>query len=235
MYWQITQITRQEPESPAADAPRFVLHRHKDTSGIHHDLRLEDGNCLLGFRIIGETLETGCWATEKMPHPKTWLEEDRDAQRLLAGAYAWRDTATDNRELILYTDESAVTLHLERCNALNVETIRALTTLAQEQHLTTETLPSLVEDGLTARRNAIGRFCGLSRELDGAGFDENHWRDLFNKLSLRQINEHLATVEKRFDKTHPPQPISHPESLIFDEVKQENRTQRAREILNQID
>jgi len=235
MYWQITRITRQEPESPAADAPRFVLHRHRDASGVHHDLRLEDGHYLLGFRIAGETLETGCWATAKMPHPKTWLEEDRDAQRLLAGTYAWRHPETDYKELVLYADEGTVAMRLEPCNTLDVDAVRALTALAQEQGLDTNTLASLVEDGLTARRNAVGRFCGLSRELDGAGFDEPHWRNLFGHLTLRQINEHLTAVEKRFDRTHPPQPVSRPEFLGFEQTKQENRTQRAREILNQTD
>ena len=231
MYWQITRMTNREPEPSAADAPRFVLHRHEDASGVHHDLRLEDGNCLLGFRIIGDTVEPGCWATEKMPHPKTWLAENGDAQCIQAGTYCLQDTAADCRELILHTDDSAVTLRFEKCSALNVEVIRALTILAQEQRIAPNTLASLVEDGLTARRNAIARFCGLSRELDGAGFDEQQWRDLFGGMTLRQIGEHLASVEKRFDRTYPPQPVSRPETLHHKEHAQETRALRAREIL----
>lgn len=217
------------------DAPRFVLHRHRDDQGIHHDLRLEDGNCLLGFRIVGDTLETGCWATEKMPHPKNWLEEDGDAERLLVGTYAWRDTETDHRELRLYTEEGTVALCLTQCNVPDVTTIRSLTTLMQEQHLAPETLESLVEDGLTARRNAIARFCGLSRELDGTGFNETQWRKTFDNQTLRQINENLASVEKRFDSAHPPQPVSRPETLYHNNKTEETRAQRARKILNQLD
>lgn len=70
MYWQLTQMLRQEPEPSAMDAPCFVLHKHDDASGPHHDLRLEEGNCLLGFRIAGDTVEPGCWATEKIPYSK---------------------------------------------------------------------------------------------------------------------------------------------------------------------
>jgi hypothetical protein len=235
MYWQITQMTRHKSESPAADAPRFVLHRHEDASGVHHDLRLEDGNCLVGFRITGGTVEPGCWATEKMPHPKTWLEEDKDAQRIHAGTYAWQGAEADRRELTLHTDEGNVTLRFDKCNTLDVEDIRALTTLVQEQRIAANTLASLVEDGLTARRNTVARFCGLSRELDGAGFDEQRWRDLLGGMTLRQVSEHLASVEKRFDRTHPPQPVSRPEPLHHKEHAQETRAQRAREILNQTD
>ncbi len=235
MYWKITEMTRQEAGAPAADASRFVLHRHQDAEGVHHDLRLEDGNCLLGFRIAGQALEAGCWATEKMPHPKEWLQQDRDAQRVLAGNYGWRDTEPNHRELLLHSGEATVTLHFERCAALPVESVRALATLAQEQHVALNGLPALVEDGLAARRNAMARFCGLSRELDGTGFDEQHWRDLFGGMTLHQIGEHLAAVEARYDRSHPPAPVSRPETLDHKEHAQENRAQRVREILNRTD
>ena len=232
MYWQLTSMTRQEPMPGVAEGAHFVLHKHNDASGPHHDLRLEAGNCLLGFRIAGESLEAGCWATEKMPHPKEWLKQDRDAQRLLTGTYAWRDTEPEHRELTLHSEEATLTLHFERCDALPVESVRALATLARKQHLAVNTLAGLVEDGLTARRNAIARFCGLSRDLDGKSFDESGWRGMLEAMTLRQIGEQLAAVETRYDRSHPPAPVSRPEAL---EHRQEDRSQRARHILYQTD
>ncbi|HDP34132.1 MAG TPA: hypothetical protein ENN29_03365 [Candidatus Hydrogenedentes bacterium] len=231
MYWQITEMTRREPEAAVADAPRFVLHRHEDASGAHHDLRLEDGNCLLGFRITGETLATGCWATEKMPHPKGWLEQDGDAQRVLAGTYQWRVSDKRCRELALHGADATVVIRFERCDAPTAEEVRTLAAFAKEQRLTMDRLPALLEDGLAARRNAIARFCGLSRELDGASFDESAWRELLGGLTLREIGAQLAAVEARYDRAHPPAPVSRPEPLRFDQPARGERARRAMRIL----
>ncbi|MCK5862590.1 MAG: hypothetical protein KAH38_08900 [Candidatus Hydrogenedentes bacterium] len=233
MYWKLTTLTRQEPTGNAADAQRFVLHRHKDASGIHHDLRLEEGNFLLGFRIAGDSFETGCWATEKMPHPKEWLQQDRDAQRILAGTYRRHTLDQDHHEITLHSQDETVTLHFERCDTPAVESIRDLAACAQKHNLPMDTLTARIEDGLAARRNSIARFCSLSRELDGKNFAENTWRDLFDGMELRQVDEQLAGVEARYDRAHPPCPVSHPETLEPKEDTRQNRAQRARRILNQ--
>ena len=230
MYWQVTEITRGAPTPDVDDAPRFVLHRHEDNAGVHHDLRLEEGNCLLGFRVAGDAFEKGRWATEKMPHPKEWLEHDRDAQRVLKGRYQWREAGTQQRELLLFGQDATVTVRLERCDAPSVDTVRALMELTRDHALAHDSLAGLVEDGLTARRNAIARFCGLSRELDGDGFDEEGWRALLAGMTLRQVGERLAAIETRYDRLHPPQPASRPEPL--DRDIPEDRAQKALQILN---
>lgn len=216
MYWEIKDMTRTAPTcegAPRTEAGRFVLHRHEDRDGAHFDLRIEEGNCLLGWRISGEVFEAGCWATEKMPHPTRWLEEDGDARREDAGVYAWRERGAEARELTLYGREGAVTLRFERAAAPPVDSIRALAGLARTHQQPLDGLEVLAADGLTARRNAIARFCGLSRELDGDGFDEDGWRRLLNGMTLSEINERLAKVETRHDLRHPPEPASRPEPL----------------------
>lgn len=236
MYWEITEMSRAAPQDAPEGAERFVLHRHVDGSGAHIDLRLESGNCLLGWRIASESLEPGCWATEKMPHPTRWLEEDGDMCRADAGVYAWHEQDADTRALALHGRDGTTTLRFTRVAAPPVESIRALTGLARAHRHPLDRLESLAADGVEARRNAIARFCGLSRELDGAGFDETAWRRLLADMSLREINERLAKVETRYDRIHPPEPISRAEPLpdIGERTgAAQARQARAREILGQ--
>ena len=68
-------------------------------------------------------------------------------------------------------------------------------------------------DGVTARRRALERFCGLGRELDGSAFDEAVWRRTLESLSLDEITRHLRAYEVRFDHKFPPSPTSYPETL----------------------
>ncbi len=85
--------------------------------------------------------------------------------------------------------------------------------LARAHQQPLDRLEALAADGLEARRNAIARFCGLSRELDGEGFDEEAWRRLLHGMSLREIGARLAKVETRHDLAHPPEAASRPEPL----------------------
>lgn len=233
MYWQVTELTHAAPTEPLPDGPRFVLHRHRDDTGAHHDLRMEHNTCLLGFRIGGDRFETGCWATEKMPHPKHWLEDDGALRRVVAGRYGWRETDPTRRTVTLYTTDATITLCFERCKAPDVAAVRTLTEYAQTHGLPMERLGELVADGATARRNAIARLCGLSRELDGDAFDEGGWRTMLEGMTLREINDRLAAVETRYDRVHPPLPTSRPEPLDPDADAQDERALRVMHILGE--
>ena len=94
MYWQITRMTKREPEPSETDAPRFVLHRHEDASGVHHDLRLENGNCLLGFASATQ------WARllGNSDAPPENLAGRGSGYRIQTGTYRLQDTAADCRD-----------------------------------------------------------------------------------------------------------------------------------------
>lgn len=227
MYWEITEIKEMKAAPEGASAGRFVLHRHHDGEGAHFDLRLESGDCLVGWRIAGDQLEAGCWATEKMPHPPAWLEEDRDAKRENAGVYSWQHQGEDRCSLVLTGTKGATLLTLNRRSGPTVDEVRALATLALEHDQTPSTLPQLVEDGLTARARSVERFCGLSRALDDDGFDETGWRRLLSGMTLGEIGERLAKVESRYDRIHPPSPVSRAERLDGENAPARDRTTQA--------
>ncbi len=231
MFWEVTEIKRMEAQGGEADAPepvgRFVLHRHTDAGGEHFDLRLENGDCLVGFRIAGAALEAGCWATEKLPHPVSWLEQDRDAHRERSGVYGWLSREEGRCSMLLRSEDETVALTLERCPAPQVDAMRALADVARAHRVSLAALPGLAEDGWTARTRAVERFCGLSRALDGDGFDETGWRRLLAEMTLTEIGERLAKVETRHDRAHPPSPMSRPEKLPEDETTARARTQQA--------
>lgn len=228
MYWEVTEIRALETAPEEEPAGRFVLHRHCDGDGAHFDLRLEHGDCLAGWRIAGERLETGCWATEKLPHPLRWLEEDGDARRENAGAYAWRQQDDNERSLVLKDAEGATLITLKRCASPTVEEVRALAALAAEHGQTPAALSTLAADGLTARARSVERFCGLSRALDSDGFDETGWRRLLAGMTLGEIDERLAKVETRYDRAHPPSPVSRPEPLDADTSARDRAAQAFR-------
>lgn len=227
MFWQVREIKRMETEKAEDGAGRFVLHRHTDAEGPHLDLRLECGDYLAGWRIAGEHLEEGCWATEKMPHPASWLDQDGEGLREMAGTYAWhmRDAG---RSTVALTEGNTVTvLNLERCEGPSVAEIRALVETAHAHGQAAASLPGLIEDGMTARARAVERFCGLSRTLDGNGFDEEGWRRLLSGMSLREIGERLSRVETRYDLAHPPAAVSRPEPLPGEDEVANARTAQA--------
>lgn len=238
MFWEVMEITKtaveNREEAPPENTGRFVLHRHEDAGGAHFDLRLENGDCLVGWRIAGEALEAGCWATEKRPHPTAWLEQDRDALREKDGLYRWQYRDENRCSLALTEGNGTTVMTLERREAPSVEVIRALAGMAKAHGLSAAALPGLAEDGLTARNRAVERFCGLSRALDGEGFDEAGWRRLLAGMTLADIGERLAKVETRHDRTHPPAPVSRPESLDEGDTLARTRTTRAFRIAKEV-
>ena len=73
MYWKVTCEEADDTAiGPAEPDGRFVLHRHCDADGPHLDLRLEQDDYLLGWRIDGVDLAAAPWAVEKAPHPLAW-------------------------------------------------------------------------------------------------------------------------------------------------------------------
>ena len=231
MYWEITAIREVQDPAPAKEAGRFVLQRHHDGDGPHFDLRLEQGDHLTGWRIAGETLEAGCWATEKMPHPLKWLSEDGDTRRENEGVYAWQQRSDRDCSLLLMSPSGTVELSLKRCSSPGVEEMRALASTLQEHGKERASLSALVEDGLRARSRSILRFCGLSRTLDGDDFDETGRRRLLEGMTLSEIDERLAKVETRYDRQLPPEPVSRPEPLDVD--GEEERRSRIRRIVGE--
>lgn len=235
MYWKLTALTR-APAGPAggegaAPAGRFVLHRHQDTQGAHLDLRLETDNGLRGWRIEAEQLEPGAWATWKQPHPAAWLDYDGEAVRCDEGSYVWHVNEPETRELALHGKTGIAVLRFERRAPATPACLRAVDALIEQHTLKADHIAGLIEDGLAARRNAVARYCGLGRELDGAAFDEAGWRALFESKSLREIGDHLAALEVRYDRQRPPQPVSRPEALDAATDAAEQRRERALRVL----
>ncbi|NLN94262.1 MAG: hypothetical protein GX130_13290 [Candidatus Hydrogenedens sp.] len=231
MYWKITKVWSREEGAAQEDcAGAFVMHRHQDEEGLHLDLRLEHGESLLGWRIGGEELEEGLWATEKMPHPVAWLHSDQGLQRCMEGHWCWEERKENACTVALRDGEQSLYLRLERCDGIGTEAVRALAEMAKEKGISFSALAGLAEDGLHARSREVTRFCALSRTLDGEGFDEEGWRGLFAGMSLREISERLARVEIRYDKLCPPQPVSQPEALT--EEDQSARTREAYRIIH---
>ncbi|MDX9972713.1 MAG: hypothetical protein RBU21_06980 [FCB group bacterium] len=227
MYWTLST----EPAAPAPDAykpeGRFVLHRHRDADGPHYDLRLEQEGYLLGWRIDGDALEGQPWATEKMPHPAQWLEQDGEAARADEGLYAWVERDADRRELILWGRQGDRTVRFTRETGLPPLAQRDIRRTLEEAGAAPARAAQLVADGLTARRRASERLCGLGRELDGEAFDEALWRKSIEGLSLDEIHAQLRAYELRFDLKYPPQPVSQPEPL-----SPEGETGRAADVLS---
>jgi len=214
MFWTIEVLEEAEAtrEAPAADG-RFVLHRHHDAEGAHLDLRLESDGCLVGYRIGGESLEHGAWATEKMPHPLSWLEQDGDAVREDAGVFVWRHRGADSRELELHGAGGAQVIRVNKARSLDAASARSIADALAREEVDASRAGDLISDGALARRRAIERFCGLGRELDGRAFDEGVWRRTMAGLSLEEIQRHLHGLEVRFDAKYPPSPVSAPEPL----------------------
>lgn len=232
MYWQVRQLetTEGQPE-PEAPAGRFVLHRHHDADGPHLDLRLEQDGYLMGWRITGTELSGDPYATEKAPHPLDWLERDGEAVREDAGVYAWVRREAGEQELELRGASGVTRLRVLRVRGLRPQTVQAVREALAEGNYAEGQAAQLVADGVAARSRALGRFCGLGRELDGCAFDETAWRETLAGCSLDQLHAHLRAYEVRFDKKYPPQPVSAPEPLHDDAGETDNRTGAALAIL----
>lgn len=218
-YWEL----RETPANPAdaeakwtaraAKARRFVLHRHRDALGPHLDLRLEQDGYLLGWRIDGDNLAGAPWAAEKAPHPTHWLDHDGDARREDAGEYVWLERAEDRGALLLRGTRGLREIRVSRRDALPPRAAQALIEAMRAGRHAPGDLPGLVADGARARQRAAARLCGLGRELDGAAFDTEAWRQTLDGLGLEAIHRHLRAYEARFDAKYPPRPVSRPEPL----------------------
>lgn len=215
MYWRVTskEIPGGARESRETADGSFVLHRHRDADGPHLDLRIECGDCLMGWRIDASTLEGEPWATEKAPHDRRWLEQHGDAECVDAGLYRWTEQGPDARALVLMGRDTDRVIRVERAEGLNPSTVRAVREVLRSCNAETAQAAQLIADGVTARTRAIERFCGLGRELDGSAFDDVLWRRTLAQLSLDEIHVHLRALELRFDAKYPPSPVSRPEPL----------------------
>jgi hypothetical protein len=217
MYWKLTcEGARAEdlPETPAEG--RFVIHRHCDAAGPHLDLRLECGDYLNGWRIDASELDAALWAEEKAPHPTAWLERDGDAIRADHGAYRWVERNRDRRVLVLEGEHGLTKITAERVATLAPNAAAAVHETLRAQDLGDNEAVQLITDGLTSRRRALERLCGLGRELDGDAFDDALWRKAMRTCSLDELNRQLRSFELRFDQKYPPQPVSQPQPLPDD-------------------
>lgn len=214
MYWSLVQESPERGADGFEPEGRFVLHRHRDDHGPHYDLRIEDGGCLLGWRIDGASLEGRPWATEKAPHPLGWLDCDGDATREDDGVYAWAERSPDGRTLVLHGRRGDRVMRFAREAALPPGVVREVRCALDEAGADPLDAARLIADGLTARRRALERFCGLGRELDGDAFEETAWRKALESLSLEELHAQLRAYEVRFDLKYPPQPVSRPEPLL---------------------
>ena len=211
---------------------RFVLHRHHDGGGAHLDLRLEQGGYLMGFRVDGPALEGTVWATAKAPHPVTWLAQDGEAVREDEGTYYWDSGDASEGVLVLAGQRERVSIWVDQAEEVTAGTVAALRAAACELGISLGELAALAEDGKTARERAVGRFCGLGRELDGATFDEGLWRNTLAGERLGVVQQYLHGLEVRFDQKYPPMPVSRPVALPM-ETGDGDQT-RAMSILRQL-
>lgn len=164
------------------------------------------------------------WATEKAPHPVLWLDHDGDAVRVDEGVYTWIDRARDHRSLLLRGREGLWRVDAELEQGLPAETARAICAAARACGADVGDAGRLITDGVTARRRAVERFCGLGAELDGSAFDAEGWRRILAQLSLEEIHGQLRAYEIRFDQKYPPSPVWRPEKLPEIEAGQHAET-----------
>lgn len=231
MYWKITfESEKASPDVERSDG-RFVLHRHTDTGGAHLDLRLEEEACLVGWRIDGSDIGGERWATEKAPHPLWWLDRDGEAVRVDAGTYAWLERGEGRGRLMLKGQNGTQVLSVEREAELPLNVVCEIRSVLKQQNASIEEAGRLIADGITARRRAVERLCGLGRELDGTAFGDSAWRRMLGSLSLDEIQAQLRSFEVRFDQKYPPLPVSRPESL--EEARAGERSEAAMAIVNE--
>ena len=212
MFWNV-RMSGQDAVEGFKSQGRFVVQRHCDAGGEHVDLRLECEGHLEGWRIDAASLEDECWATAKAPHPKRWLDEDGDSERLDAGEYAWEHSTRDGGVLLLKGEQGWSRVEVHRETGIDVSVAREIGETLQAHGLEASCASGLLEDGVMARRNAVERLCGLGSMLDGESFDDGLWRKTLQGLSLNEIHQQLRGFELRFDRMHPPQAVSQPEAL----------------------
>lgn len=235
MFWTIAPAPARAGEDdshPPAHEGRFVMHRHRDAGGPHLDLRIEQpGGYLLGWRIAAESLDAPAWATEKMPHPLHWLDEDGGAVREDAGRYRWIARDSEGGVIALEGRAGERAFTIAPAPGLPADAARAIAETLAAERIPPGAAPGLMRDGVQARHRAIARCCGLGRELDGAHFDEGAWRTALAGLDLEGIHAHLRQFERRFDEKHPPAPVSAPEPLEEQEAADTAAFARLRRLL----
>ena len=216
---------------------RYVLHAHRDEGGEHLDLRLEEGDVLVGWRLPPDVVEQLALGKQvpcelKRIHPIRWLEVDEAGCAVEdAGTYRWV-TKSGARALIAFRGKQlagvySVTRQQGERNSPADRYDESVSVIQGELGLDlarTDDVAELVaraHDGDTARKRAVERLCALGRQLDGDSFDEQMWRKTLGGLSLREIHGHLRPFERRFDEKHPPVPVTRQERLESDTKQRE--------------
>jgi|GEM_PF-358236 len=220
-----------------SESRTFVLHAHRDDAGDHLDLRLEDGDLLVGWRLPPDAVEQLAFGKQvpcelKRIHPRRWLEVDEEGCTVEdSGTYRWV-TKSGARALIAFRGERLAGVYSvtrqERGGRSPADGYGESVAFIQEKCGLdlgrTDDAAELVaraHDGDTARKRAMERLCALGRQLDGESFDEQMWRKTLGGLSLREIYGHLRPFEKRFDQKHPPMPVTRQERLESDTKQRE--------------
>lgn len=212
MYWSL-RGSRVDGAEDFSGQGRFVVHRHCDAQGAHIDLRLERDGHLEGFRVDGVSLEGETWATAKAPHPTRWLDQDGDAIRLDSGEYRWDSFDGESGTLLLQGEGGRMRLDVAREAGISASVAREIREAVREHGVSARDAVDLIRDGVTARRHATERLCGLGVLLDGEAFDDGLWRKTVDGLRLDEIHQQLRGFELRFDRMFPSVPVSQPETL----------------------
>jgi len=130
------------------------------------------------------------------------------------GVYAWLERSADGGVLVLEGQAGVLRqVRVRREPGLPAHEVRAILVALEAYGVEAADAGSLIADGVTARRRAIERLCGLGRELDGSAFDEAVMRKTLSQLTLEEVHAQLRAYEVRFDQKYPPQPVSRPERL----------------------
>ncbi len=225
---------------------RFVLHRHRDDGGEHLDLRLEEGEVLVGWRLSRNAMEQlaqgdGVVCELKLIHPKRWLDVNGGVCDVEdSGTYRWVRRDADGGTALFDGKRLAGQYEFARRKEpaepvpdsyrdfLSVVKDELGLDLARADDVAR--LVASARDGDTARSRAVERLCALGVELDGESFDEKMWRKTLRHLSLAEIHAHLRSFERRFDEKYPPLPVTKREKL---EERDRRRERAAAGILSE--
>jgi hypothetical protein len=239
--WVIEKVdagrATERPDVGTSEPRRFVLHGHRDDAGDHLDLRLEEGDVLVGWRLPPDVVEQLAVGKQvpcelKRIHPIRWLDVDEEGCSLEdSGTYTWV-TKSGTRALIAFRGEQLAGVYSvtrqqgDRKSPADeydesVAFIREKCGLDLGRMDDAAELVARAHDGDTARKRAVERLCALGRQLDGDSFDEQMWRKTLGGLSLREIHGHLRPFERRFDERHPPVPVTRQERLESDTKQRE--------------
>jgi hypothetical protein len=208
---------------------RFVLHSHTDAGGEHLDLRLEEGEVLVGWRLPCDAMEqlaqaSGVVCELKPIHPRRWLDTDDEVCAVEdSGTYSWIRRDADGGTALFHGKRLAGQYGFARrkapAEAIAESYRNSRSAIREELGLDlarTEDVAELLaraRDGDTARNRAVERLCALGMELDGESFDEKMWRKTLRHLSLAEVHAHLRSFERRFDGRYPPVPVTKREKL----------------------